>query len=42
MQEEGSEHPEQGKECPVGLVVGPEVMEGEGVGDHVGQVHHAV
>ena len=42
MQEEGGEHPKQGKECPVGLVVRPEEMEVERIGDHVGQVHHAV
>ena len=42
MKEEGGEHPEYGEECLVGLVVGPEVVEGEGVRDHVSQVHHAV
>ena len=42
MQEEWSEHPQQGEKCPMGLVVGPEVVEGEGVRDHVCQVHHAV
>ena len=42
MEEEGGEHPKQGKECPVGLVVGPEEMEVERVGDHVCQVHRAV
>lgn len=42
VEKEGGEHPSQGKYRPVGLVVGPEVVEGEEVGDHVSQVHHAV